>query len=202
MLNRGPRRNSLAGRSHDGVTIKSHRLDQRSCHRWRFYLNLRGFSARYGNLYDLRWRNIDLYFNDVAGWKQRDINGRHSIILDDKILTDLIFGGVINSPTRVAYLSNGNVTLNDGNITDVNALVAILALRGTSKVVFKPIAGAAGAGVYMLWFEDGSFLRTEFRSPMCASCSPLIRITWRSNSPISTNMPGGYTSEPQTRSGF
>jgi hypothetical protein len=105
----------------------------------------RGFLPEKARLYGLNRDNIDNYLSDVQRWLTRLVNGSYSVVFNNKILFDQVFGQYCNVPYTVAVCRQGRVIPH----TDLWLQIA----RGESEprmLVAKPLGGGGGGSVYFI----------------------------------------------------
>lgn len=110
-----------------------------------------GFSSEKYILYEMTKNNYRLYLSDFQRHKTSHINGRYSIILDDKnIFTKLLEKENVTAKVFGEILG-GKLYLNQKEVS-LNELKELIILN--SKIIIKKRAGGGGKGIYKLHFES------------------------------------------------
>lgn len=105
----------------------------------------RGFLPEKARLYGLNRDNIDIYLSDVQRWLTRLVNGSYSIVFNNKILFDQVFGQYCNVPRTVAVCRQGRVIPHTDLWQQIEAGQA-----GPLMLVAKPLGGGGGGSVYFI----------------------------------------------------
>lgn len=105
----------------------------------------RGFLPEKARLYGLNRDNIDSYLSDVQRWLTRLVNGSYSIVFNNKILFDQVFGPYCNVPRTVAVCRQGRVIPHTDLWQQIEAGQA-----GPLMLVAKPLGGGGGGSVYFI----------------------------------------------------
>ena len=109
------------------------------------FLYERGFLPEKVRLYGLNHDNIDRYLSDVQRWLTRLVNGPYSIVFNNKILFDQVFGRYCNVPRTVAVCRQGRVISHTKLWQQIEAGEA-----GPLMLVAKPLGGGGGGSVYFI----------------------------------------------------
>jgi hypothetical protein len=112
---------------------------------YKWFLNSHGFSCSTGLMCGIKPGNVHLYLNDIQRWQTRHISPRYNIIFDDKLLTERVFGSIIKTPERLAFLFRGTAVSPSGEHLDRDAMLDLISAAG--RAVLKPLAGAKGTDV-------------------------------------------------------
>lgn len=105
----------------------------------------RGFLPEKIRLYGLNRDNIDSYLSDVQRWLTRLVNGPYSIVFNNKILFDQVFGQYCNVPRTVAVCRQGRVIPHTEQWQQIEAGQA-----GPLMLVAKPLGGGGGGSIYFI----------------------------------------------------
>ena len=105
----------------------------------------RGFLPEKARLYGLNRDNIDRYLSDVQRWLTRLVNGPYSVVFNNKILFDQVFGQYCNVPRTVAVCRQGRVIPHTDLWQQIEAGQA-----GPLMLVAKPLGGGGGGSVYFI----------------------------------------------------
>lgn len=105
----------------------------------------RGFLPEKARLYGLNRDNIDTYLSDVQRWLTRLVNGPYSVVFNNKILFDQVFGQYCNVPRTVAVCRQGRVIPHTDLWQHIEAGQA-----GPLMLVAKPLGGGGGGSVYFI----------------------------------------------------
>ncbi|NDL70388.1 sugar-transfer associated ATP-grasp domain-containing protein [Vreelandella alkaliphila] len=119
-------------------------LDTLSEEEARFFYE-RGFLPEKARLYGLNRDNIDTYLSDVQRWLTRLVNGPYSVVFNNKILFDQVFGQYCNVPRTVAVCRQGRVIPHTDLWQQIEAGQA-----GPLMLVAKPLGGGGGGSVYFI----------------------------------------------------
>ncbi|MBF8223903.1 sugar-transfer associated ATP-grasp domain-containing protein [Halomonas sp. 328] len=109
------------------------------------FLYERGFLPEKIRLYGLGPDNVDLYLSDVQRWLTRLVNGSYSVVFNNKILFDQVFGKHCQVPRTIATFRNGRVVTHGKTWERVAS--------GQSEpmiLVAKPLGGGGGGGIYFI----------------------------------------------------
>ncbi|MDW0359733.1 sugar-transfer associated ATP-grasp domain-containing protein [Halomonas venusta] len=105
----------------------------------------RGFLPEKARLYGLNRDNIDSYLSDVQRWLTRLVNGPYSVVFNNKILFDQVFGQYANVPRTVAVCRQGRVIAHTELWQQIDAGQA-----GPLMLVAKPLGGGGGGSIYFI----------------------------------------------------
>ena len=105
----------------------------------------RGFLPEKARLYGLNRDNVDTYLSDVQRWLTRLVNGPYSVVFNNKILFDQVFGQYCNVPRTVAVCRQGRVIPHTDLWQEIEAGRA-----GPLMLVAKPLGGGGGGSVYFI----------------------------------------------------
>lgn len=124
--------------------------------RWprRYHSLSRGFISESSILYGVNHTNYKQYVSDYQIMKTGSINGKSSYYLNNKVAFVDMLEGLVEMPTTLAIIKNGQFLLGKYKFKDETALLTYLQDESDRKVVIKPIAGAEGRGVSVVKWED------------------------------------------------
>lgn len=98
--------------------------------------------------YSLHENNYKNYLSDLSYYRISRPNGKRSIILDDKLLFERFFRGIMKVPINYSLILRGKIIPIDEGKT-IESVDDILCYRkdGLFKIVLKPFRGDKGHGV-------------------------------------------------------
>lgn len=108
----------------------------------------RGFLPEKKRLYGLEAGDIDnadLYLSDVQRWLTRLVNGPYSVVFNNKILFDQVFGRYCEVPRTIAISRNGRVVPHGPLWQQIEQGQA-----GPLMLVAKPLGGGGGGSIYFI----------------------------------------------------
>lgn len=111
----------------------------------------RGFLPEKKRLYGLKAgdvRSIDRYLSDVQRWLTRLVNGSYSVVFNNKILFDQVFGRFTKVPRTIAIAHSGRMVPYSSLWSQVERGEA-----GPVTLVAKPLGGGGGGSIYFLRVE-------------------------------------------------
>jgi hypothetical protein len=137
-------------------------LDERACEGEPMRVRVAGWrrgllSASY-TLYSSAGHPLKLYLNDWARYMRTPrINGKWSVLLDDKCLFEQFFGGLVRVPRTHGLLVYGKF-LPKPHTPEVRTLAELVERHGRDGIVFKPIRGGGGREIKILKREGDDLL--------------------------------------------
>jgi hypothetical protein len=108
----------------------------------------RGFLPEKKRLYGIEAgdvKRVDRYLSDVQRWLTRLVNGPYSVVFNNKILFDQVFGRYCEVPRTVAICRNGRVVPHGPLWEQVERGEA-----GALMLVAKPLGGGGGGSVFFI----------------------------------------------------
>lgn len=111
----------------------------------------RGFLPEKKRLYGIEVndiRSVDNYLSDVQRWLTRLVNGPYSIVFNNKILFDQVFGRFTQVPRTIAISNNGRMVPYSPLWGQVERGEA-----GPLILVAKPLGGGGGGSIYFIRVE-------------------------------------------------
>lgn len=111
----------------------------------------RGFLPEKKRLYGLEAddsRNVDRYLSDVQRWLTRLVNGPYSVVFNNKILFDQVFGRFTQVPRTIAISHSGRMVPYTPLWNQVERGEA-----GPLILVAKPLGGGGGGSIYFIRVE-------------------------------------------------
>ena len=108
----------------------------------------RGFLPEKKRLYGLEAGDIDKadrYLSDVQRWLTRLVNGPYSVVFNNKILFDQVFGRHCEVPRTIAISRNGRVVAHGPLWYKIKRGQA-----GPLMLVAKPLGGGGGGSIYFI----------------------------------------------------
>ena len=127
-----------------------------------------GFLSESLIIYQLDENNTGDYLSDYDRLvKTPKINGKHSEILNNKIIFNRIAGiGQFQVPSELFWINKGTIfSLQDENPTLVEPTDILDLCRDKGRVIVKPVAGGGGKNVLMLEANNDQFYVNTDRVP-------------------------------------
>lgn len=120
----------------------------------------RGFLAESRVLYNLGAHPAGDYLSDFARLQCKRINGSYSILLNDKLLFERVFGPRLGVPENLALARGGSLRSISPSL-GLNRPVGLgeLLSRSPDGFVCKPVSGGGGEGIVVVRRGDGGSLR-------------------------------------------
>jgi len=127
------------------IIIEEFEYDSNTCFFTKMNLLFRGFISDKGTLYDLEKNNIDLYLPDFQRRKTQMINGKHSILLDDKNLFEFVLKNENVVPETYGRIHDGRILLESvkASTSDLISLI-----NDQNSIIIKKNIGGGGKGIY------------------------------------------------------
>ena len=126
-------------------------------------LLMRGFLSESRIIYDLKKNTINNYLSDFDRLKTSTINGKYSIILNDKMLFELLMKDYLNIPVSLGFIQKGTVIYFGKK--GIDNFCSLMDYLDFAKVfVVKPIYGGGGKGVLIIKKDDGNLFINERKS--------------------------------------
>src|SRR5699024_7264052 len=120
---------------------------------------LNGFTSEKYYLYDFKDDSISRYLSDFQRRKTQKINGKYSILLDDKKLFERVLASEKVVPVTFARISDGNIILNNEKAS-VNDLLNLI--KQEKIIIIKKNIGGGGKGIYRVEItKDGLLLNNK-----------------------------------------
>lgn len=114
---------------------------------------LKGFSSDKNNIYELEKYSLKNYLSDFGRNKTSKINGRYSIILDDKVIFKTLLKDYNVCPMTYGEIKNGKLYL-EKKAVDIDMFLKLI--NEKKKVILKPLIGGGGKGIVKLEIKDGN----------------------------------------------
>lgn len=119
---------------------------------------LKGFSSDKNNIYELEKYSLNNYLSDFGRNKTSKINGRYSIILDDKVLFEKLLKDYNVCPVTYGEIKNGKLYI-EKQEADINTLLKLMYEK--KKIILKPLIGGGGKGIVKLEMKEGNIYFNE-----------------------------------------
>jgi len=114
-------------------------------------LLLKGFTSEKKELYDFEKNNIDQYLTDFQRRKTQKINGKYSILIDDKEIFEIILRDQNVVPKTFGKVENGIVSLSNEK-SDVPSLISLV--KHNNSIIIKKKIGGGGKGIYRIEYAN------------------------------------------------
>lgn len=122
--------------------------------RTRMALYRRGFFPNKYQLYQLDKNNWKLFVTDKQMLRSSRIDGDYGIILDDKVLFELMMHHFVSVPRNFAMIYGGKLVWLDGDQEKDRDLFELV--KQQKKVMIKPTDKSSGWGIQLMEFRDGN----------------------------------------------
>ncbi len=90
------------------------------------------------------------FLSDMQRFRTRMINGDYSIVLNNKVLFEVVIGPRIKVPATFAYIHEGQITAFDKEVQISSPDDVILMLERGEVLVAKPVRSGGGEKVFVL----------------------------------------------------
>lgn len=120
----------------------------------RIKLLFKGFSNGKYNLYNFKKNNPKNYLSDFQRRKTQIINGKYTLILDDKNIFEILLKNENVVPKTYGTIVRGKITINKEK-TSFNNFIQLLKKHGT--LMIKKIHGGGGKGVHRIECSNNTF---------------------------------------------
>jgi len=87
------------------------------------------------------------------------IDGRHGIILHDKVLFELIMRHWVKVPHNFAFIHKGKLTWLDNDSVNDSDLTGLIRQQG--KIILKPVDSVGGKDVKILEYKDNDYYQND-----------------------------------------
>lgn len=124
----------------------------------RLWCLFKGFSGEKYELYEFQKNNHKLFLSDYQRRKTAIINGRYSIILNDKNLFTNFFEKEKVTALSYGIINKGIITLDDKNASFDEFLELI---KEKGKLIIKIFNGGGGNNIFRLEFKDETLILNE-----------------------------------------
>ncbi|KON28653.1 hypothetical protein AC481_00780 [miscellaneous Crenarchaeota group archaeon SMTZ-80] len=115
----------------------------------------RGFFTDKYQIYQLKRRKWKLFMSDRQMLISSGIDGKYGIVLQDKILFELVMSRYVKVPQNFALIRDGKLLWLDSHPVEGRDLIGLV--KQQEKVILKPRGKGGGEGVHLLEFREGSF---------------------------------------------
>lgn len=114
----------------------------------------RGFTSEKHVLYNFQENNYKNYLSDYHSRKASIINGKYSIILNDKILFDTILSNENVTPIIYGKIIKGQIYKDN---TKINIDSFLKLVESKQKIIIKVFNGTGGNGVHRIEFVNDAY---------------------------------------------
>lgn len=118
-----------------------------------------GFINESTLMYGLTFKNYHSYLSDYQIIKTGAINQASAYYLNNKVVFVDMLKGLIDLPKTLAALSHGQLISRHEAFQDSEGLLTYLATQPNMKLVIKPVDGAEGRGVSVVYWAEGEIHR-------------------------------------------
>lgn len=132
----------------------------------RIRMNINGYLSDQYVLYDLKYNRMLDYLSEMDWYKSRYVNGKHRLILNDKIVCNDLLRGRFSTPLLLCSKREGRMMNEAGHFISMDECLEII--RKETDVFLKPINSGKGKGVSRIcrkenkWFIDGKEVEEAF----------------------------------------
>lgn len=120
----------------------------------KLYYNFYGFTSNQVALYDLNKKNKKEYLSEFDWYKSRDINGKYSFILNNKLVCNDLIKAYVKTPD-IYVIKKDNFYGYEKQNYDLNKVISIL--KAKKSVYFKPVMLGKGRGVAKIDYKNKKF---------------------------------------------
>ena len=121
----------------------------------RIYYNFYGFTNNQVALYDLTKKNRKEYLSEFDWYKSRNINGKYSFILNNKLICNDLIKGYVKTPKVYVIKQNNLFYSYNHKKYDLKNVIALLKTK--KNLYFKPIALGKGRDVFKITYENAKY---------------------------------------------
>lgn len=118
----------------------------------------KGFSSEKATIYNLKDYKIQDYLSDFQRKKTFKINGKYSVILEDKIIFERMLEKEGLCPVTYGEVKDGLLFLK-GKKSNIDDLIHFL--QAKKELILKPLSGGGGKGIIKLQLKDSKILFNE-----------------------------------------
>lgn len=112
-------------------------------------------------MHGLTIKNYNNYLSDYQIIKTGAINQSSAYYLNNKVAFVDMLTGLIDLPKALATISHGQLISQNEEFQDSEGLLTYLTTHPNVKLVIKPIDGAEGRGVSVVYWADGQIHRNS-----------------------------------------
>lgn len=122
---------------------------------------LRGFISESAILYGISQKNYRDYLSDYQLMKTGDINKEAAYFLNDKVAFTEMVEGVVGIPQTLAVINEGRLISKHPDLSDAPSVWTYLQAEPGRRLVIKPIFGAEGRGVALVYWDDNQVVMND-----------------------------------------
>lgn len=111
----------------------------------------KGFSSEKYKLYNFEHKGLEEYLSDYKRFRTKEINGKYSIVLNDKHLFDRLSSSENVTPQLYGLIKDGVIYL-DGEESSVDSLINLL--KKKHYLIIKKQSGGGGKGIYKFHYKE------------------------------------------------
>lgn len=127
---------------------------------WKVALSmwLKGFTSDSFYICQLDRNKPEDYLSDLKRFKTRMINGDYSIVLNNKVLFEVVIGSKVKVPKTFAFIHKGQIIpFNDG--AQISSLDDVISMLESGEIlVAKPVRSGGGENVFILELSGSGIL--------------------------------------------
>lgn len=127
----------------------------------KYFMLGNGFINESTLMYGLTIKNYNNYLSDYQIIKTGAINQSSAYYLNNKVAFVDMLTGLIDLPKTLATISHGQLISRNEEFQDSEGLLTYLTTHPNVKLVIKPIDGAEGRGVSVVYWADGQIHRNS-----------------------------------------
>ena len=127
----------------------------------KYFMLGNGFINESTLMYGLTIKNYHNYLSDYQIIKTGAINQASAYYLNNKVAFVDMLTGLVDLPKTLATISHGQLISRNEEFQDSESLLTYLITHPKVKLVIKPIDGAEGRGVSVVYWADGQIHRNS-----------------------------------------